>query len=65
MTTRVITLWHVDVTSLTTSVSEFLFEIMIILKGIKSHFKGLYDKHDLTLVVISYKIYERSQRLIS
>ena len=42
MTTRVITLWRVDVTSLTTSMSTmcFLLEIVPILKAIKSHFKG-------------------------
>ena len=46
MTTRVITLWRVYLTSLTTSVStlRFLTEIMFILKAIKSHFKGSYDK---------------------
>ena len=42
MTTRVITLWRVDVTSLITSVSamRFLAEIMLILWAILSHFKG-------------------------
>ena len=65
-TTRVITLWLVDVTSLTTSVSTmfFLLEILPILKAIKSNFKGSYDKQNLTLVVISYEIYETS-RLVS
>ena len=59
MTTRVITLWRADVTSLTTSVStmRFLLEILPILKAIKSNFKGSYDKQNLTLVVISYEIY--------
>ena len=40
MTTRVITLWLVYVTSLTTSVSTMRFHIepMFILKAIKSHF---------------------------
>ena len=52
MTTRVITLWRVHVTSLTTSVSTILF----ILKVIKSRLKG----H-----VISYEIYETRQRLVS
>ena len=39
MTTRVITLWRIYVTSLTTSLSTicFLSEIMFILKAIKSH----------------------------
>ena len=59
MATRVITLWRVDVTSLTTSVSpmRFLFEIHVlsILKAIKSNFKGSYDKQNLTLVVIHMK----------
>ena len=32
--------------------NAFLIEIMIILKAIKSHFKGSYDKQNLTLVVI-------------
>ena len=41
MTTRVITFWRVDVTSLTTSVStmRFLLEILSTLKAIKSSFK--------------------------
>ena len=60
MTTRVITLCRVYVTSLTTSVSTVrsLIEIMFILKVIKSQFSGSYDKQNLTLVVISYEIYE-------
>ena len=60
MTTRVITLWQGDVTSLTTSMStmRFLIEIMFSLKAIKSHFSMSYDKPNLTLVVISYEIYE-------
>ena len=42
MTTRVITLWRVDVTSLTTSVSTmvFLLEMLSSLKAIKSIFKS-------------------------
>ena len=57
MTTRVITLWRVDVTSLTTSMSTmcFLIERLFVLKAIKSNSKGSYDKQNLTLVVISYK----------
>ena len=55
MTTIVITLWRVDVTSMT---MRFLLEILPILKAIKSHFKGSYDKQNLTLVVILYEIYE-------
>ena len=67
MTTRVITLWRIHVTSLTTSVStmRFLLEIVFILKAIKSHFKGSYNKQNLTLMVISYEIYETRQRLVS
>ena len=38
---------------------------MLILKTIKSHFKGIYDKQNLTLVVISYEIYETRRRLLS
>ena len=60
MTTRVITLWREDVTSLISSVSTmcFLTEMMFILKATKSHFKASYDKQNLTLVVIPYEIYE-------
>ena len=67
MTTRVITLWRVDVTSLTTSVStmRFLPEILFILKAIKSDFKGSYDKQNLTLVIVSFEIYETRRRLVS
>ena len=67
MTTRVITLWRVNVTSLTTSVStiRFVAEIVFVLKAIKSHFRGSYDKQNLTLVVISYEIYETRRRLVS
>ena len=63
--TRVITLWREDVTSLTTSLSVmcFLIEIKLILNAIKSHFKGSDDKQNLTLVVISYEIYETRRRL--
>ena len=65
MTTRVLTLWRVHVTSLTTSVltMRFLIEIMFILKPIKSHFKGSYNKQNLTLVIISYETYETRRRL--
>ena len=45
--------------------NAFLIEIMLHLKVIKSHFKGSYDKQNLTLVVISYEIYETRQRLVS
>ena len=67
MTTRVITLWRVHVTSLTTSVStmRFLTEILFILKAIKFHFKGSYEKQNLTLVVISNEINKTRQRRVS
>ena len=67
MTTGVITLWRIHVMSLTISMSamHFLTEIMFILKAIKSQCKGSYDKQNLTLVVISYEIYEIRQRLSS
>ena len=42
-----------------------LIEIMLILRAIKSHFKWSCDKQNLTLVVISYEIYETRQRLVS
>ena len=66
MTTRVITLWRVHVTSLTTSVStmRFLNEIIFVLKAIKSHFKGSYNKQNLTLVVNSNEMYEIRRRLV-
>ena len=67
MTTRVITLWRERVTSMTTSMPSmrFRYEIMFILKAIKSHFKESYDKQNLILVVISYGIYETRRRLVS
>ena len=57
MTTHVITLWRVDITSLTTFVStmRFLLEELFILKAIKSKFIGPCDKQNLTLVVIHMK----------
>ena len=66
MTTRVITRLRQRVTSLTAFVSTmcFLNEIMLSLKAIKSHFKGSYDKQNLTLVLISYEIYETRRRLV-
>ena len=62
MTTGVITLWRVEIMSLITSVSAmcFLLEILSILKAIKSNFKGLYDKQNLTLMVISCEFSETS-----
>ena len=66
MTIRVIILWRLSVTPLTTSVSimRFLLEITFILRAIKSHFKGSYDKQNLTLAVISYGLYETYRRLV-
>ena len=63
MSLAVITFWSVHETSPTMTVSAmcFLLEIMFILKMIKSHFKGSYDEQNLTLVVISYKIYKTRQ----
>ena len=60
MTILVITLWHVHVTSLTTSMSavRFHIEIKFILNAIKPRFKGSWDKQNLTLVAVSYEIYE-------
>ena len=60
MTTLVITLWHIYLTSLTTSVSTMccLIKVMLISKVIKCHFKGSYNRQNLTLVVILYEIYE-------
>ena len=67
VTTRVITLWRVDVTSFDNVCvnTAFLFEIMIILKAIKCHFKGSYDKQNLTLVVISFENHETRRKLVS
>ena len=45
--------------------NPFPTEIIIILKAIKSHFKGSYHKQNLTLVVISYEVYETRRRLVS
>ena len=67
MITHVITLLRIDIWSLTMSMSavHFLGEILSILKGKKSNFKGSYDKRNLTPKVISYEIYETYQRLVS
>ena len=67
MPTRVLTLWRVHVTSLTTSVStmHFLIEIMFVLNAIKSRSLGSYDKQNLTPMVILYEIYETRRRLVS
>ena len=67
MTTRVITLMaHTrNVIDNVRVNNAFLIEIMLILKAIKSYFRGSYDKQNLTLVVISYEIYETCPRLVS
>ena len=55
------------VTSLTTSMSamHFLIDIIFSLKEIKYHFKGPYDKQNITRVVTLYEIYETSARRVS
>ena len=67
MTTCVITCWREYVTSLPMSILTmcFLFEIKFIFKAIKYHFKGSYDTQNLSLVIISYPVYETHQRLVS
>ena len=52
-----ITLWRECVTLLTMSVStmRMLHKNNVHFEGDKSHFKGSYDKQNLTLVVISYE----------
>ena len=59
MAIRIITLWRVHVTSVATSAStvRFLIDIMFIFKAIISHFKGSYDKQNLTRMVVAYGIY--------
>ena len=52
-------------TSVSAMLSYYFFGIMVILKAVKSHFKGSYDKQNLTLVVISYEIYETDRRPVS
>ena len=61
MTTCVITLWCVDVTSLTTSVSAmpFLAEIMLILWAIKSHLKG----HMINRILHSWSFHMKFMKL--
>ena len=43
----------------------FSIEIMSTFKAIKPNLKQSYDKQNLTLVVISYEIYETRRRLVS
>ena len=47
------------------STMHLLTEIMFSLEVTKPHFKDSYDKHNPTLKVISYEIYETRQRLVS
>ena len=56
MTTRVITLWHGHVTSLTTSDSKMRFpmDINLISTAIKSYLKELYDKQNMSSRDFSY-----------
>ena len=54
-----------NVSATSVSTVRFLSEILFILKAIKSYFKWSYDKENLTLVVISYEIYETRLRLVS
>ena len=67
MSFSVIILLRVSIKSLTTSVSTMRFhiELIFILKVIKSCLKRLFDKQNLTFVVILYEIYETCQRLVS
>ena len=60
MATDVITLWRIYIILLTRSVSTMhsVIEIMFTLKAIESHYKGSYEKWNLTHVVVSYEIYE-------
>ena len=65
MTTRVITLWRVDVMSLTTCQQcVFFLEILPIFEAIKSSFKCSHDTQNLTLVVISNEINETRRRFV-
>ena len=55
---------HIRALKTTVSTMHFLTEIMVALKAIKFNFKGSCDEKNLTLVVISYEIYETRQRLV-
>ena len=66
MTTRVITLWRVHVTSLTTSVSTMRFaEEKVYFDGVKIPFERSYDIQNLKLVIILYETCETLQRSVS
>ena len=66
MTTRVLTLSAGTSNVMATSVTpmHFFVEILSTLKAIKSSFKRSYDKQNITLVVISYEIYQTRRRLV-
>ena len=66
MNTRYITLSAGTSNVMTTSVTTnaFFVEIISTLKAIKSSFERSYDKQDITLVVISYEIYQTRRRLV-
>ena len=66
MNTCVITFWYIHLTTLTKSVSAMRFLTKSVhFEHDKSRFKGSYNKHNLTLVVISNEIYETCQTLVS
>ena len=44
--------------------SDFSYCDDVNLKAIKSHFKGSYNKRNLTLVVMSYETYETRLKLV-
>ena len=73
MTSHVTTLLRVHV-NLTMSFQQYFFIMkknekkkkkVFSLNAIKSHFKGSYDKQNLTLMVISYEIYVTCYKLVS
>ena len=43
----------------------FVIDIIFVFKAIKSNIKGSYNKQNITLVVMSYEIYETRLRLVS
>ena len=67
MTTRYIALgyWRAQRHDAVRDNVMFSFEIISSFKAIKPHLKQSYDKQNLTLVVISYEIYETRRRLVS
>ena len=56
--------WTRNVIKTSVPTMRFVIEIMFILKAIKSHFKGSYDKQNLTLVAISYEICDTCRKLV-